>query len=1798
MSGHFPTMESLTPLQKALLAIEKLQRKLHDAEQRVSGEPIAIVGMGCRFPGGGDSPDTFWSLLDQGRNVSSPSPRGRWASTTSLPDAAYLERVDEFDADFFGLAPREAICMDPQHRLLLEVAWEALEQAGIVPADLRASRTGVYIGIGQQDYLQLIRDSGLAPDAGIYLATGNGLSFAAGHLSYLLGLNGPSVALDTACSSSLVALHLACQSLRAGECDVALAAGVQVILFPAITEMMDASGALSPDGRCKSFDAGADGYGRGEGCGVVVLKKLSDAQRQGDAVLAVVYGSAINHDGPSSGLTVPSGAAQQALLRQALDSARLASADVSYIEAHGTGTRLGDPIEINAIGAVYGHGRPPEVPLRIGTVKANIGHLEAAAGIAGVIKVILALQHQRLPPQANFHVPNPDIPWKRFPLQVVTTAQPWPRTDVERIAGISSFGLSGTNAHVLIGDAPAVSPMPPPEPTARPLALHLSAKSPAALRDLCERYAVVVANAPASSLRGLCDTASAVRSNFAHRAAVLADDAEDLVAALRDVAARPDAIASAARSPRLALLFTGQGVACSGVARGLDDEPAFMEALDACAEHLRSEGFDPRATLLHGSDQTVAPQPVLFALEYALAKLWFSWGLKPYALLGHSLGEIVAACVAGVFSLPDALRLVAARDRLMNSLPAGGGMLAVMAGEPEVRNQLDRLSQPLEIASVNGPSLVVVSGGLGAIAELAALLRADRITSRPLPVSHAFHSRLVEPVLQPFREIARRLTYGPPTQRLISTVTGERADASIATADYWVEHLRRTVQFERGMRQLADMRVSAFLEVGPQPVLTGMGRNCLPDAAATWCASLRGDKEARRSLAEAVAALFRCGANFDRRALWRAQPHLVASLPTYPWQRKRLWLPREPAAKPPPRNDDAPAHPMLADCIRSPLLADVLFRGAIGVDLQPWLADHKIFDRIVVAGATHISVLIGMARALRPALATNLVDVDFATALVLDADERRELHGAAKSRESGEALFTVVSMPHGVPPSVAIEEHAQARLAAAGEAPPDDVDLDAWRRHCRRPLATAPFYDFLASRHLDLGHAFRWIEELWTGEKTALCRFRTAGPDEEHGRFGLHPGLIDSCFQLLGATVQEDEATTCIPVGVERLWLAAASPSGQLWGRARFRLNKDRKLFFGTGDIEVTDDTGRVVAELAGVRMKQVHDGLLRPSALSSVATYAVQWEPEPARTVDVNVADALSSVVVSDDADFAALIAEAFSADATLSPAAFKANQRSGAVGVSKRIIFAPALDPALADFADHCQASCMALTRIVQAMATGGAAVGSELLLVTRGAQTAGRPLAQPVQAAHWAIMRTATEELPELHLRCVDLPDAIDVTALRAARSALLAFPDERLIAVTGKNIYRPRLTRLPTSSNSAPLRIVGDAAYVITGGTGALGLATAAWLAERGAKALLLISRRADAFAENEQITRLRARGVEVALHALDAADREALRQACRTATRPIRGVVHAAGVLADATIGSATEAEWHAVVRPKVQALCNLHDISADWGLDFFLAYSSAASLLGSPGQVTYAAANAVLDAFMAFRQGQGKPGLAINWGPWQGPGMTANQSSGHEARLAKQGVFLLSPEGALGQLDATFGHGLAQVAVLSINWDRFVTSQPRRSAQPFYSRLGVTKRGAAAFADEVKSLPPGQREIRLGRHLADAVLRTLGKPIGTRVDRDLGFAEMGMDSLMALELRNALQLDFRCRLPSTLSFTYPTLGELTEYFAGEVLGWRGPTVERSTAAPMGPDDGLAELDETDLAALLENELATTRGDGR
>ena len=938
MSHKSKKANQLSAQQRLLRALKEARAKL-EAMERSRSEPIAIIGMGCRFPGA-ENPEAFWQLLRNGVDAVKEIPPTRWDVQAYYdPDpeapgkmytrsAAMIEQVDHFDPHFFGISPREAISLDPQQRLLLEVSWEALEHAGQAPDKLVDSRTGVFIGIGQNDYVQLLGEVGSLEELDIYAGTGSGFCYASGRLSYTLGLQGPNMAIDTACSSSLVALHLAVMSLRLNESDMALAGGVHLILSPESTVMLSKMGALSPDGRCKTFDASADGYGRGEGCGMVVLKRLSDAEANGDHILAVIRGSAVNHDGPSSGLTVPNTLAQEALIRQALANAKVHTKEITYIESHGTGTSLGDPLEVQAIGRVFrASGRHESGSLILGSVKTNIGHLEAAAGIASLIKVVLSLQHGEIPPHLHFQQPNPLIPWDRLPIKVPTEVTEWPGTSV---AGISSFGISGTNAHVIVGAY--VGPPPTPSndrggegtmPERRRHVLTLSAKTEEALDELVARYKKALTAYSDISLANISFTANTGRAHFEHRLALVAQtvtEAREKLSAMQ-AGEQPTGMYKGLdqdNRPQIAFLFTGQGSQYVGMGRQLyKTEPVFRQALERCNEILRDYLERPLLSVLYPTDQptnlptnllnqTAYTQPALFAIEYALAELWKSWGIQPDIVMGHSVGEYAAACVAGVLSLEDGLKLIAERGRLMQALPRGGEMAAVFADEQQVAQVIRPYSRVLSIAAINGPQSVVISGKRWAVRAVLKTLQAEGIKSKQLAVSHAFHSALMAPMLKRFEQVAQQVTYSEQKIDFVSNVTGHLATTAISTPEYWVNHVSQPVRFADGINTLyRDLNMRVFVEIGPKATLLGMARRALPTAPQDregqgekielWLPSLRPKRDDWEQMLSTLSQLYVHGVSVNWSGFYAASrdqgeslQHVV--LPTYPWKRTRYWV--------------------------------------------------------------------------------------------------------------------------------------------------------------------------------------------------------------------------------------------------------------------------------------------------------------------------------------------------------------------------------------------------------------------------------------------------------------------------------------------------------------------------------------------------------------------------------------------------------------------------------------------------------------------------------------------------------------------------------------------------------------------------------------------------------------------------------------------------------------------------------------------------------------------------------------------
>ena len=1208
----------LSPLKRALLAIEELQAKLDTVEKK-RHEPIAIIGIGCRIPGGANDPEEFWRLLREGRSGVREIASDRWDANAYYdpdPDApgkiatsfgAFLDQVDRFEPQFFEIAPREALTMDPQQRLLLEVSWEALENAGQSPVKLNHTRTGVYIGICSNDYAQLLLEAGNPALVDMYYASGIAHSIASGRLSYVLGLQGPSISVDTACSSSLVAVHLACQALRNGECRLALAGGVNVILSPEIFSALSRARMLAADGKCKTFDAAADGFVRGEGCAVVVLKRLEDAVADGDRILALIRGSAVNQDGPSSGLTAPNGPSQESVIRDALANAAVSPQDVSYIEAHGTGTSLGDPIEVQALGAVFGPGRDAATPLLIGSVKTNVGHLEAAAGVSGLVKVALSLQHREIPQHLHFHQPSPHIPWDRLPVRVTSAREAWMPLHGKRIAGVSSFGFSGTNAHVVLEEAPIVSPKR--SSIERPLhLLTLSARTEPALFTLIERYARRIDSGEQVHLADLCHTANVGRAHLAHRLALTGADAETMVGKLREgrsTKPTPGVVRGCYEGtdrPKIAFLFTGQGSQYVGMGRRLyETSPTFAHALNRCDTALRNrlgrsivEVLYPPTGASSPLDETQFTQPALFAIEFALSELWRSWGVQPTFVLGHSVGEYVAACVAGVFSVEDGLALIAERARLMQAQPSGGRMAAVMAPVEVVQEALRPLAASVSIAALNGPRQTVISGSGADVKALLAQFSEAGIQFRELAVSHAFHSPLMNPTLEPFERAASKVPFSAPRLRLISNLTGQVTSAAqISQPAYWRRHIRETVQYAASMQTLADAGCKVFLEIGPNPVLLGLGRGCIEPDGALWLASMRSGRDDWAELLASLSQLYVHGVDVDWAGFDRDYPRHKVSLPTYPFQRERYFVDRK--IQRAERTETTRAlHPLAERLIDSPSLKEIVFETGLSAASHRFLNDHRVFGRIIFPATGYLESVRAAAHLGLGGGNWAVENMVIGEALALEDTETKRLQVVLSHTGDGAAGFQVFSAAKDAgSPKSSWRLHASGSLRRITDSDhPIQVDCETLKGAAKEVGAEAFYADF-KRRGLDFGTRFRGVKQVWSHAGKALGLIEAAiALGGEPLDYVLHPALLDACVQIVAGAVQgsnEDQTETALfmPLGIESFRLFAP-PEGRLWSMATVDVPSGVRRETIKADIQVADEHGRLVAELLGMSFKRV----------------------------------------------------------------------------------------------------------------------------------------------------------------------------------------------------------------------------------------------------------------------------------------------------------------------------------------------------------------------------------------------------------------------------------------------------------------------------------------------------------------------------------------------------------------------------------------------------------------------------------
>ncbi len=1231
-------------LRESLSAIDRLQARL-DASERARREPIAIVGLGCRYPGAPD-PGAFWDLLRDGRDAVAEVPADRWDVDAFYdPDPAtpgksttrrggFLDQVDQFDAKFFGIAPREAVTLDPQQRLLLEVAWETLEDAGIPPDRLSGSSTGVYVGITTTDYARYL-DLGSAGDSDVYAATGNALNAAAGRIAFVLGLQGPCMAIDTACSSSLVAVHEACQALRAGECDLALAGGVNVMLSPVASILFSKWGMLAIDGRCKAFDAAADGFVRGEGCGMVALRRLSDAEANGDTILAVIRGSAVNSDGRSSGLTVPNGPAQQKVVRSALTMAEVAPSDLDYVEAHGTGTPLGDPIEVEALAAVMGSSRPAGRPLLLGTVKANIGHTESASGLAGLLKVVLSLRAEALPKQLHFREPNPRISWGVGKLRVVSELTPWPRSERPRIAGVSSFGFSGTNAHVIVSEAPVVAARE--SAVERPAhLLVLSARTPAALRRVVTEVRDQLRR-ERESFADICFSLATGRARHAERLAMVAANGEDAALELTRFLAGEEsrvhtARAEPGRTTRQAWLFTGQGSQWSGMGRELYDTiPPFKAALDQCAaivdpqrEHALLAVMFGDASLPAGLlDDTRWTQPALFALEYALATTFRAWGMQPTAVAGHSLGEYVAACVAGVLPLDAALTLVVTRSELMQALPAGGAMVALDISEDAATQLPEVRSGALAIAAVNGPERVVLSGPAETVQTLATRREQSGVRVNRLVVSHAFHSALIEPALEPFAKALRGLPFSEPRVPVMTNLTGQPARVGeLGSPEYWLQQLRGTVRFADAIRSLAAASCDAFVEIGPHPVLVALGRDILGGTQRAWLPTLRRHKPECAQLLDTLAALFIRGGDIDFRAFDAPYARRRVAVPHNGFDRERHWID---AVEPMPHalalaRSSGGGHPLLGPRIASPI-PGAQFSVILDRATPAFVADHVIFGTTLLPGTALVEVGLVAAKSIGIAVPVMLESLEIGAPLPLDVPMHMHVHVTPGSG-AVQNTVRITSAPVDDDAGTEWKQHATMLASHAAVAPVEHVaTASVAQARCPQQMDVVDFYERLARGGLGFGPAFRGLQALAVGPSEAVGHVRLPDGFVTHDEsWVLHPALLDACFHVIGARLDAERGegepdAVFMPISIDRVTLLRDAP-GELHCVAALRAADGPRAGLRVADLRLEATDGSLIALIDGLRLRRVDSGALQRAISGGEmrqTAASVRWRPVPA---------------------------------------------------------------------------------------------------------------------------------------------------------------------------------------------------------------------------------------------------------------------------------------------------------------------------------------------------------------------------------------------------------------------------------------------------------------------------------------------------------------------------------------------------------------------------------------------------------
>lgn len=1744
----------------------KLAEQFEKASRVAGAEPIAVVGIGCRFPGGVTGPDSYWEFLENGTDAVREVPADRWdAEAYYDPDltapgrmptkwGAYLEDIAGFDADFFGITPREAAAMDPQQRVLLEVAWEALENAGLAPDHLGETRTAVMMGVYYTEYQNSSAGNPDTIDA--YSATGNAHSVTVGRIAYLLGLKGPAVAVDTACSSSLVSIHLACQSLRMRESDLALAGGVSLNLRPETQLALAKWGMLSPHGKCHAFDSRADGFVRGEGAGVVVLKRLTDAVRDGDRVLGVVRGSAVNQDGRSNGLTAPNAPSQRDVITRALKSADVAAGTVDYIETHGTGTGLGDPIEFDALAAVYGKG---EVPCALGAVKTNIGHLEAAAGVAGFIKTVLTLQHGRIAPNLNFEKWNPQIDPKPTRLFVPTEAGDWPKSEHPRRAAVSSFGMGGTNAHIVLEQGPeTVSAATESAPTV--VTLVVSGKSAArlaasagALADWLERDGADV------PLADVAYTVNYHRSRYPTIATVCARTHGEAVTGLRALAAgkpAPGVVGAhdAKSGPGTVFLYSGQGAQWAGMGKALlADEPAFAKAVDELEPAFVDKvGFSLRQTLESGEPVVGIDriQPVLVGMQLALTELWRSYGVQPDAVIGHSMGEATAAVVAGVLTPAEGFDVIATRTRLMKRL-SGQGAMALLELDAAATEAMIADKPDITIAVYASPKQSVIAGPPDQVDEIVAAVDAQGKLARRIEVDVASHHPTIDPVLPELREALAYLQPAPPTTPLVSTVA-YTGSAPLYSADYWAANLRNPVRFSQAVHE-ASAENSNFIEISPHPLLTHAISDTLAAQSTSRAyhvgATVNRDNPETLAFHAQLAALRPPATEVPEGVTGR-----VVDAPATAWQHSAYWMADRSAGQ-----QFSGAHPLLGLHTELPSGAGHVWQSDVGTEPHPWLADHIVHGLAVMPGAGFAEIAIAAAAEAFGRPATE-VEVSVEVEQMLPLDAHTTLTTQVTSAEDGAMRIEI----HSRSDAGSWTRHAAGTIRAAEPASPAKQAPAA----DGTPVSPADFYTGLRRTGAHHGHAFAALTRIVRSSGRADTEIVLPDEATPYRGITLHPVMLDAALQGLAAAMSDSVLSetqaaqtdvTYLPVG-----FGSIRVFGDLGRRAKCRAELVSVLEDSgdaMGRVTLTDDTGAVLAQADDVHLKRVQrrtvplplsqkifDSHWVEAAAPTGGAVSGSWlvltdGPVSAATAQEFTArfgDATRKVVTADLGDESA-VRDAF-ADATsdpdllpagvvvmVEPPGFDGTDAAGGLARARDVIWGVA--------------------GAVRTIVGSWHGTAPRLWLVSRGGLVTGAVDAaaepgDPAVNSLKGLVRGLAYEHPDLKTTLLDAgaddPATVLATEIEAASSAATT---EDVIAWRGGRRFVERLSRatLPTTADRLVVR--QDGSYVVTGALGGVGLAVVRWLVANGAGRLVLNGRSAPSEGAQAVLDELsgRAEIVVVTGDIATAGVAEGLVAAAEETGKPLRGLIHSAAVLEDEIFVGLTRESLDSIWAPKATGALRLHEVTADKDLDWWVGFSSIVSLLGSPGQAAYACANAWLDGLVAWRRAAGLPALAVNWGQWADVGLASS--------LRFSVLDPITPAEGVEALGGVMAAGFSRVGIARLRLDRAAAAFPEIHQIGFFADL--VSELETDDVDEDWGGPEALKEMdaaEVNRVVVARLRRRISAIMGysddSAVDTAQALTELGLDSLMAVRMRNTIRGDFGVEPPVALLLQGASLADL------------------------------------------------------